>query len=495
MKNWTRSLLVLAVIGSGAAIGGGLTQAWISNANFARAQQVVSEAKQNLATVQDLSNVFKTVSKAVEPSVVSIQTRSAVPTSGMPQFFGIPDGQGPMAMGTGSGVILEVTGDGAFVLTNNHVVANANSLEVTLYDGRVISDAKVIGTDPRTDLAVVKIRADKLIAASWGDSRSLEKGDWVLAFGSPFGYVGSMTAGIVSALNRQVGILGEFGYEEFIQVDAAINPGNSGGPLVNTRGEVIGINTAIASRTGAFNGLGFAVPSRLARPVFESLKSDGRVQRGYLGVGIADVRSNDDVTRQRVEATGFKGESGVFVDRVGSDTPAAGILEPGDIVTQIDGKPVATMNELRERIALTKPGTEVKFKVFREGKDIEVAIKVGEQPDESAVARATGGPRGEPRRPSEFVQGLTMQSLSPDLVERLGVSGVDEGAAITQVAPGSAAFQAGLRPGDVITRVNGRPVSSAADAAEAIRSAETARAIRLNVTNREGSRFVMITQR
>lgn len=497
---------MVAVVGGCAMAGGAIAQTALTNMSFAKVQKEVVESRQNLASVQDLSSVFKTVSKAVEPSVVSIQTRSVVPTAGGPpaggleRFFGpngMPDQSPGMAMGTGSGVILEVSGDGGYILTNNHVVANANSVEVTLSDGRVISDAKVVGTDPRTDLAVVRIKADRLIAAGWGESSTLEKGDWVLAFGSPFGYVGSMTAGIVSALNRQVGILGEMGYEDFIQVDAAINPGNSGGPLVNTRGEVVGINTAIASRTGSFNGLGFAVPSRLAKPVFEKLKSDGRVMRGFLGVGIADVRSPDEETKQMVEATGFKGDNGVLVSRVSSDAPAAGKLEPGDIVTEISGKTVKNMAELREIIAATKPGTSVKMKVFRDGKDAQVDVTVGEQPDELASVRPTSGQpqRGEQRTPSEFVQGLTMQSLNDDLKARTGVEGLEAGAVITQVVPRSAAAQAGLRPGDVITRINGKNVTSATDAAEILREAEAGKGVRLSVTNREGSRFVMITQK
>ncbi len=506
MKSWTRSVLMLAVVGGCALAGGALAQTAISEVSFARVQKEVVDAKQNLASVQDLSTVFKTVSRAVEPSVVSIETRSVVPAVGGIERFLPPDMAGPdqggggggggMAMGTGSGVILEVSGDGAFILTNNHVVANANSVKVTLSDGRIIPDAKVVGTDPRTDLAVVRIRADKLIAANWGESTGLEKGDWVLAFGSPFGYVGSMTAGIVSALNRQVGILGNLGVEDFIQVDAAINPGNSGGPLVNTRGEVIGINTAIASRTGSFNGLGFAVPSKIARPVFETLKTDGKVQRGYLGVQIADVSDQDERTRNVVAATGFKGQSGVFVGEVGRDAPAFGVLQPGDIITVIEGKEVRSMKDLRERVAATKPGTALKMRVFREGKDADVEVKVGEQPDAMAAFRGSPGQRNEPRQSAgEFVQGLTLRNFNENVGRRIGVEGVENGAVIEEVVPGSAPFNAGLRQGDVITRVNGKPVATAAEAAEVLRAADATKGVRLNVTNSQGSRFVMITPR
>ena len=187
---------------------------------------------------------------------------------------------------------MEVQGGSGFILTNNHVAGGATELTVTLSDGRVIkgNDVKVLGADAKTDLAVVKIKADHLIPAQWGDSDKLERGDWVMAFGSPFGYVGSMTHGIVSALHRQAGILAaQQGYENFIQVDAPINPGNSGGPLINIHGEVVGINTAIASRSGGFQGIGFAIPSNQAKFVYAGLKDHGKITRGWLGVSISDV--------------------------------------------------------------------------------------------------------------------------------------------------------------------------------------------------------------
>ncbi|MFN4242005.1 MAG: trypsin-like peptidase domain-containing protein [Tepidisphaerales bacterium] len=481
-----------------ALLGGALAQTMLNHRSFALAQRQVAEARAALASVDDLSAAFKAVSRAVEPSVVSISTRSAVasPQLPLPRLFPfpfeLPMPEGGEAIGTGSGIILEVDGDVGFVLTNNHVVANANSLEVTLYDGRVIRDVQVVGTDPRTDLAVVRIRADRLIAAKWGDSTTLEKGDWVIAFGSPFGYVGSMTVGVVSALNRQVGILGQMGYEDFIQTDAAINPGNSGGPLVNIRGEVVGINTAIASRTGAFNGIGFAVPSRLAKPVFDTLKREGRVARGFLGVSIADVSVDDPQLQQMVRATGFTGDKGVFVQQVGANAPAAGQLEPGDIILAMNGQPVANVRELRERVAAAAPGTEVTFEVFREGKTTSVKVKLGEQPDDNTVAR--GSAPGTPQRPVESAAGLTLANPTPEVLRQFNITANVSGAVVTGVQPNSLAARAGIRPGDVITRIDGRPVTSAAAASEALRRANLASGIRLNITNSEGSRLVMIRQ-
>src|SRR5690349_12718489 len=258
-----------AVVGT-ALVASFFATGLVKDVQFARAEQKVENTREQLAQVEDLATVFRNVGKVVEPSVVNITvTKSARANARLPfdedllrRFFPDRDGDGEPDMpeeldqpqqGTGSGVIMEVNGSSAFIMTNNHVAGGATEMKVTLADGRVISDAKVVGTDPKTDLAVVSIKADRLIGAKWGNSDELQKGDWIMAFGSPFGYIGSMTHGIVSALNRtNIGILGTMGYENFIQVDAPINPGNSGGPLVNVHGEVVGINTAIASVTGSF---------------------------------------------------------------------------------------------------------------------------------------------------------------------------------------------------------------------------------------------------
>src|SRR5688572_12746865 len=253
-----------------ALVGSFFATGLVKDVQFARAEQKVEASREQLAHVEGLASVFREVGKAVEPSVVNINvTKSNQQNRRLPfddellrRFFPDRDGDGEPDLpeefnnpspleGTGSGVIMETVEGGAFVVTNNHVAGNATEMTITLADGRTIDNAKVVGTDPKTDLAVLKIEADRLIPAKWGNSDELQKGDWIMAFGSPMGYIGSMTHGIVSALNRtNVGILGSMGYENFIQVDAPINPGNSGGPLVNVRGEVVGINTAIASVTG-----------------------------------------------------------------------------------------------------------------------------------------------------------------------------------------------------------------------------------------------------
>ncbi len=307
-----------AFVLSGVAVGGWMVGSGVvADVQFARAQAQVQTSREELKTAADLSSAFREVGKAVEPSTVRIDVRKTVKGVSRSLPFGddelfkkmfpdrdgdgepdLPEGFGDREFdqsGTGSGVIMEVNGSEAFILTNNHVAGGAEEMIITLSDGRQIKNGKVVGTDPKTDLAVVKVEADRLISAKWGDSSQVQKGDWIVAFGSPFGYVGSMTHGIVSALNRQTsanggeGILGRMGYENFIQVDAPINPGNSGGPLVNLKGEVVGINTAIASRSGGFQGIGFAIPSNQAKYVYSQLKTTGKVTRGWLGVGIASV--------------------------------------------------------------------------------------------------------------------------------------------------------------------------------------------------------------
>src|SRR5580658_2330047 len=291
MKPW-RSKAAVALLSAAAVTGGfygGGTL--LEKYQFARAESQVDDNRQDLSNAEDLSTVFRHIGKVIGPSVVNIQVRKEIKNPQddtirkffhdhgeelPPGFDGGGGGEGggdgddgeQQEVGTGSGVIMEASDGYGYILTNNHVAGGADEMDITLPDGREIKNGKLLGADPKSDLAVVRIQADDLIPAKWGNSDDLEKGDWVLAFGSPFGFVGSMTHGIVSALNREdVGIIPQ-GYENFIQVDAPINPGNSGGPLVNIHGEVVGINTAIASRSGGFQGIGFAIPSNQAKVVF-----------------------------------------------------------------------------------------------------------------------------------------------------------------------------------------------------------------------------------
>ncbi|HET6249821.1 MAG TPA: trypsin-like peptidase domain-containing protein [Tepidisphaeraceae bacterium] len=512
----------VALIVTGSAVGawfGGATL--VRNAAFAAQEHQVETTRDQLATTNDLSAAFRNVGKVLEPSVVNISVRKTIKggANGAPfnddllrRFFkdGVPPGQNPNEggggdddqgspdgngdleqIGTGSGVIMEVDNNTGYILTNNHVAGGASEMMVTLADGRQIKDAKLVGADPKSDLAVVKITADHLIPAKWGDSSLLRKGDWILAFGSPFGYIGSMTHGIVSALDRSnVGILGSQGYEDFIQVDAPINPGNSGGPLVNMHGEVVGINTAIASRSGAFSGIGFAIPSKEAQFVYDALKSHGKVVRGWLGVSIADVARNE----KEAESFGYKATTGVLVEQTFPNTPASGKLQAGDIITKLDGKEVDNVLTLRNVIASTAPNSDVKMTIFRDGKDQDVTLKLGVQPEDLNVLAGATGParRGPAAHGSADALGMTLSDVTDDLAQKYNLGDAHGGALVTAVNPKSAAAKAGLRAGDLITKVGNKPVTDAKEAGDMIAKHDMKKGIRLYVTSPEGSRFIFI---
>jgi serine protease Do len=508
-------LVLSTVIAAGGWYG---VNALIDNASFARAQQEVEASRAQLKDVQDVAAVFRAVGKVVEPSVVEIEVtkvtrtgpRSPAAQDWLKQFLKehpgmLPDdlnddqnddGNGlqipddsPNQVGEGSGVIMEVDGSTAYILTNNHVAGGASKLVITLADGRKIENAKVLGTDPKSDLAVIKVEADRLIPAKWGDSDYLEKGDMILAFGSPFGYVGSMTHGIVSALHRTQ-VMSRQAYQNFIQVDAPINPGNSGGPLVNLKGEVVGINTAIATHSGGFQGISFAIPSNEAHMVFTALREKGRVVRGFLGVAIQDVADR----RDEATALGFTGANGLIIEEDEAGTPAAGKLQPGDIVTQVDGKPVTSTEPFREQIAAMAPGTSVTLDVFRAGKPQKISIKLGEQPEDLEVAANGTTPRHSPGQTSRGADalGLRLSTPSSDQLERYGIEDGTKGAIVTRIEPNSLAANARLKVGDVVTQVGDQPVANEDEADAAISKADLAKGVKLYITDRTGSRFVFV---
>jgi serine protease Do len=516
------TLFFAGALAAGAFFG---TQ-FVRDVQFAHAEQQVDTTRQTLNATEDLSNAFRDVAKVVEPSVVEIQVHKTIKgmSTNLPfnddflrRFFGgqIPGDQGndqgdngddnnPQAnphnfggpefeqIGTGSGVIMEVDGDTAYILTNNHVAGGADEMLVTLADGRLIKGAKTVGTDPKTDLALVKIKADHVIPAKWGDSQTLQKGDWILAFGAPFGYVGSMTHGIVSALNRDVGILrNQQGYENFIQVDAPINPGNSGGPLVNLKGEVVGINTAIASRSGGFQGIGFAIPSHLAKFVYQQLKSSGKVTRGWLGVAIASV--DDPQAEPVARSFGYTDLTGVLVQQVLPNTPAAGKLQDGDVITKLDGQEVRDAQQLRNRIASMAPGTEITLSVYRSGKTEQEKIKLGEQPANISLAGGAG-PGGQQEETGVGQLGIHLSDITDPLAQRFNLGDRRQGALVTQVSPHSIAASAGLRPGDVITKIGSQTVKDASDASSLLQKADLKKGIRLYVVSSQGSHFIFLQE-
>jgi serine protease Do len=518
------AMIILAAASAGAWIGGNRL---VKDVQFAQAEEKVQSSRQELQSVQDLSAVFRNVGKAVEPSVVQIEIHKTVKAAGLVpennqslrKFFrdhglDIPGGnggddngnneddnatpqlpdEGQEEVGTGSGVIMETDGSTAYILTNNHVAGGGGTITVTLADGRIIKDAKTIGADPKADLAVVKITADHLIPAKWGDSDQLDRGDWVLAFGSPFGYVGSMTHGIVSALNRtNVGILGNQGYENFIQVDAPINPGNSGGPLVNIHGEVVGINTAIASRSGGFQGIGFAIPSDQAKVIYQILKTKGKVTRGWLGVEIIDVSRQPDAAKE----LGYTHDTGVLVRGVLNGTPSSGKLQSGDIITEINGKKVENVQQLRNEVAFITPGTNTKIEVFRNDKDSEVDLTMGEQPDDvMAMESHSGGNSSRAHSDTDAVAslGIHLSDVTDDLAQKFNLGDVKQGAIITSVAPRSLAAKANLQPGELITRVAGNDVHNSHEAAAAIAKEDFKKGFLLYVTTSDGSQVIFVQE-
>jgi serine protease Do len=428
-----------------------------------------------LAAVADLEVAFKQAIRGVGPSVVSISTSKTVDLRGaMPgrdpfDWFGpgVPDRL--EQQGLGSGFVIDREGH---VVTNNHVVAGAQDVRVKLADGRERS-ATVVGTDPATDLAVLKIDADGVSPVELGSSDKLEVGDWVLAIGSPFGLSQTVSAGIVSAIGRAS--LGIVDYEDFIQTDAAVNPGNSGGPLVDLDGRVVGINTAIASRTGANSGVAFAVPIDLAKGIIDQLRDDGRVSRGQLGVVISALHD------ELAASFDYSGK-GVLVQDVkaGSAAAKAGIVA-GDIIVELGGKPVEEVAQFRMAIARAAPGTRVQLVVWRDGarRTIDVGL---DGTDGSSVARASTS--------APAMLGLRLSDATPQLRAQLELSH-DDAVVITEVAPGSIAAKAGITRGDVLERIGDEPVGSASEAAAKLRE-HADEGVRVRVRRGDAGRFVWL---
>ncbi len=399
-----------------------------------------------------MSDLFADISAQVGPSVVTITSTTTVTAPAMPFDpwgfgFGFPGQSGQSReytrQGLGSGVIISEDG---LIVTNNHVAGDSDELQVVLPDGEEVA-AKLVGTDPRSDIALIKIEVDhSLPAISIGNSDDLRVGEWVLAIGSPFALSQTVTQGIVSFLGRDG--LGLADFEDYIQTDAAINPGNSGGALVNLDGELVGVNTAIASRNGGYQGIGFAIPASTVQNVVDDLLEFGEVQRGWLGISMQDV-SSELASQFDIEDT-----RGVLISDILPDSPAEDSdLQRGDIVTEVNGEEFDSPNNFRNIIAAIDPGTETRLTVIRDGRTRRINVVIGSRDEDPQVIAED----------MESEYGWQLGDLTHDIASRLGAADVS-GVVVLNVAPGGRAAIAGVQSGDIIQEINRHPVSSISDA-------------------------------
>jgi len=430
-------------------------------------------SSRSIETLSQLSDALSEVAGVATPSVVNISTTRVIKqTDQAPfdffddpffrRFFGDQYPQHPnipkehKEQSLGSGVIVSEDG---YIVTNNHVIEKSQEIKVLLSNKRDYK-AKLIGADPKTDVAVIKIEAKGLAALPWGDSNKLRVGEIVFAIGNPFGLNQTVTMGVIGAVGRaNVGIAD---YEDFIQTDAAINPGNSGGALINAKGELIGINTAIVSRTGGYQGIGFAVPSSMVKQVMESLIKYKKVVRGWLGVSIQEVTSD------LAEEFGVKDLKGALVSGVMKGSPAekAGIKQ-GDVILKFNGKDVEDTGHLRNMVSQSAIGTKVKVKLLRQKKEIEVEVSIAELPKKLGEAAAEED-AAESQEESNALSGVTVRELTPELAKRFGAGEGDAGVVVVKVDAGSKAFEAGIRQGDVVLQVNQKDIATIEDYKKAV---------------------------
>jgi serine protease Do len=451
----------------------------------------VKAADQPAAAVTKVSDIpmvpanFSDLAERVRPGVVNIQVVKTVKNAGFgfPNAFRTPFGeffgpfseenphQSPEQQGVGSGFVISSDG---YILTNNHVIDDATQIKIKLSDGKEY-DAKVVGRDPKTDIALLKAEgASNLQPLQLGDSDSLKVGNWVVAIGSPFGLEQTVTAGIVSAKGR---VIGSGPYDNFIQTDASINPGNSGGPLLNTEGQVIGINTAIFSQSGGNVGIGFAIPVNMAKEIVPQLEEKGHVTRGWLGVGIQKI------TPELAKSFGLKDEKGALVSQVAKGGPAdKGGIESGDVIVEFDGKKVAEMNDLPRVVASTPVGKTVPVKVLRGGNVVDREVKIAEMEQKEEVANVST------RKPL----GMAVQNITPEIARGLGLK-TETGVVVASVVPGSPAAKADIRSGDVIQQINKKPVKDVEDFKQKIEKAKDQETLLLLIQRGDSSLFAALT--
>ncbi len=455
--------------------------------SFSTAENVYADTN-STQQLQNLSQAFRNVASEVGPAVVYIGTEQTIKSGRgnseqfrdffgdefFRRFFGdMPPEREYKQRGLGSGVI---TSQDGYILTNNHVVAEADKIQVKLADKREFT-AKVVGADPKSDVAVIKIDGENLPVAKLGDSETLEVGDWVVAIGTPYGLSQSVTAGIISAEGRSN--IGINDYEDFIQTDAAINPGNSGGPLVNIHGEVIGINTAIFSRSGGYQGIGFAIPINMAKMIQESLITKGKVVRGWLGVMIQPVDQEMAKQFELEEATG------TLISDVLKGGPAekAGFTH-GDVVIEFDGKPIDGPNTLKNIVAATEVGKNVDVLIVRGGKKQTISVKIGELASDALTSANT---------PTETVEkfGMSVQALTPEIAEQLDYE-EKSGVIVSDIESEGPAAEAGIRRGDLIKEINKQPIESLDDYNNAMTSLKDEKSFLALIKRGENTIYVVV---
>lgn len=469
---------------------------------------------EDVAAIEKLSHAFSKIVEAAKPSVVYIEALSENTSVNrqLEDLFGKHNFQPEPSTGTGSGVIIDNDGH---IVTNNHVIEDASTVRVVLADGRKYW-AKVIGSDPMTDVAVIKIDGDRLHPARFADSSLVTAGQIVLAIGSPFRLGHSVSHGIVSAVGRS-NVAVDIDYQNWIQTDAPINPGNSGGPLINGRGDVVGINTAIATESGGNQGVGFAIPSNVVRMISSKLKTGQKIVRGYLGITIKPVDP------QVAGAYGLDRAGGVLVEQVGATSPAAASgLMPEDIILMIDGARLSSVEDLQQIIAATEPHNSVEMKVWRGGETRTMAVKVGEQPqdfstsgslrdlmrpeDNESRPRPNAEPQPQRDEPISSTQdgdgeprayfkklGFEAGTVSPKLTQRFKLGKeIQNGAVVTQVESTSEAYAAGIRSGHTIIQANGRRIHNVRELEQEVTPEAIKKGIRLKIRWRSSEFFAVL---
>jgi serine protease Do len=456
-------------------------------------------------------NSFAPVVEKVSPSVVTLSISKNMQVGargrGNPllddpffrRFFGIPEDDASPApkdstkgrkravpFGMGSGVIVSPDG---YIITNNHVVDQADEITVTLADGKTELKAKRVGTDPGSDIAVIKVEAKDLKPITFADSDKIQVGDMVLAIGNPFALRQTVTKGIISAIGRNQTGLSEFG--NFIQTDASINPGNSGGALVDTLGRLVGVNSAIFSQTGGSMGIGFAVPSNQARSVMESLLKFGKVQRGFLGIQMQEL---DDKLAKEFKAPD---KDGLLIAEVvpGGGAERAG-LKSGDVITELNGRPVGAMGDFRNAVANMMPGTKVELKIFRNGEPKNVSVTLVERgPDGTPLGSTAPAPGTAPVKVPDVLDGVTVADITAEARQKFRIGAEVQGALVTQVNPDSPCADADVRSGDVIVDIDGKKVANADEAVKLSEEVKTKPSVRLRIHRAGATQFVVVEER